>query len=187
MKKYMEMSYDSFLNQNEEYEFVFRLRKTPENFYKLWAAKSSIRESLRDWLISTDVQSKGAELIANACGELIENVIKYSSPNFFSFIYNLVQGDIVTIETFNLSASEQSVFVRDYIEKITKSGISVAELYAKKIIGMQETDHYSLGLLKVLTETGGQLRYIDEERSDLVHIRLDINTNEIPGVRKRVT
>ncbi len=165
------------IKKHQDFEYFFRFMKTEDNFEELWRMKSSARESLKEWLMSTHAVPKKAEVISNSASELIENCIKYSIMNAHSFVYIQVMGKTVTIETMNSSNPEQKSKIAEYMHFInTNSKDNPTRLYLEKIAESVHTGKSQIGLLKILMETKGTLEMVDHPgEENIVHIRVRMN------------
>jgi hypothetical protein len=165
------------IDKHQDFEYFFRFIKTDNNFEELWRMKSSARESLREWLLSTHAVPKKAEVVSNSASELIENCIKYSEINSYSSVYIYVLGKIVGIETLNSSNPEQKSKIDGYIEFINlEGGSNPTKIYLEKITESIQTGKSQIGLLKVLMETQGTLEILEHKGEDkIVHLRVSMN------------
>ena len=84
-----------------DFEYIFKFKKGEEKFDKLWQMKASARESLKDWLLVTDISPQISEICANACSELIENCIKYTQDETTAVVAIHATNTVITVETIN--------------------------------------------------------------------------------------
>jgi hypothetical protein len=160
--------------EDNQFEYYFRFKKTGGNFDKLWRMKGSARQSLREWLLAIHTMPKMAEVIANSAGELIENCIKYSDMNTFSFVSIRVDGNVVKMETGNKADPELTKSILQLIDQVRMKKQTLAEIYVEKIKECLTTGKSQLGLIKILLETNGALELLPEEDQHNVHIKVTV-------------
>jgi hypothetical protein len=166
------LTYRELMDQND-FEYFFRFKKGQTNFDELWRMKSSARESLREWLMAVHTEPQNAEIIANASSELIENCIKYSLVDAFSFVYIHVEDRVINIETVNKTSEEQREKIKAFLEYINKREKKAAELYIEKISESLISGNSQLGLLKILMETNGSIELLENNtENDIVHLKV---------------
>ncbi len=172
------MTDDIRYRETRDFEYYFRFKKLPENFEELWRMKSSARESLKEWLVAVKAGFKTAEVIANSASELIENCIKYSVINTFSSIYISVMDGFVRIETVNTASDNNKKVLTQFIEIINSQKESLASLFLKKIMDYAENITSQIGLIKIMMESRGVIRLIDNSKeNDIVCLRFEMKTN----------
>ncbi len=160
-----------------DFEYYFRFKKLSMNFEELWRMKSAARESLREWLVAVHTGHKTAEVIANSASELIENCIKYSIMDTFSSVYIGVAGDCVNIETVNSAALNEINTLKDFIDIISRKKNSLSDLFLKKITDSVSNTSSQIGLIKIIMESHGAIRLIDNENdASLVHLLVEMKT-----------
>ena len=57
------------------FAYTFQFYKIEERFGKLWQMKTSARESLKDWLLASDISPQISGKCANACSENQEELL----------------------------------------------------------------------------------------------------------------
>lgn len=159
----------SELKTRNDFEYFFRFKKFNNNFEVLWRMKSSARESLREWLTAIDASPKNSEVISNAASELIENCIKYSKVESYSFVYIRVDGNKIGIETMNKATPDQKRELDYFMKSIKESDLSVTEIYIKKMIESINNKKSQLGILRIMMETEGTVDVVEDNDKDVVH------------------
>ena len=84
-----------------DFAYSFKFKKAETQFERLWTMKASARESLKDWLIVSNIAPTIAENCANACSELIENCVKYTEDGSFATVFIHVLENTIIVETLN--------------------------------------------------------------------------------------
>ncbi len=159
-----------------DFQFGFRIRKAEENFKKLWTMKSSARESLKDWLLATNIAPKLSEICANACSELIENCIKYSRNDSMATVSISASDVVITVETINRAEKEHKDFIMKIAEKLNAAPdpqLLFTEMLLNPIDGKSQ-----LGLAKILMETKGKVEIVQEPDEAVVHVRLKMKAGD---------
>lgn len=157
-----------------DFEYAFKFRKTEEKFHELWRMKSSARESLKDWLLTSDVSPKMSEVCSNACSELIENCIKFSQDGSSAVVSIKVENKIITVETINSADKKDKTFLIKDIEKLNDAP-DLKLLFAEKLL-KPDKNRSRLGLVKIAMETGGTISLVHESDEDIVHMKLEMKT-----------
>ena len=158
-----------------DFEYIFQFQKTDEHFGQLWQMKSSARESLKDWLLASNIAPKIAETCANACSELIENCIKYAqNQTRAGVLIHVNQADAggdaeIIVETFNRTEPLHCGTLQESITTINHSN-DLKMLFVQKLLNPSEGLSH-LGLVKLMLETKGQIEFLPAE-NDIVHVRL---------------
>ncbi len=153
-----------------DFVYSFRFKKIDEQFDQLWTMKASARESLKDWLVISDIPPRTAEICANACSELIENNIKYTPNGSIATVSIYVLDNEITVETINPAEQE-------YIEELSQSletlrtASDPREVFVDKL--MHPTEGKSqLGLIKIVVETEGTLELVKCDDGQTIHMEL---------------
>lgn len=157
-----------------DFSYSFQFKKQSDNFEKLWRMKSSARVSLREWLITIPYDQEKANIIANACSELIENCIKYSVTNTYSCVDIYVIKRNIYIETLNYADIAQITNLQNSIKSIKIHYGNLTHLYIKNLENAAHSALSQLGLIKIIMETQGRLDFIKSLNRNLIHIRLKI-------------
>lgn len=166
------------LKSKADFEYFFRFQKHSDNFETLWRMKSSARESLREWLSAINTSPKSAEVISSASSELIENCIKYSEPETFSFVLIKVHKNTIDIETMNRATKEQKSEVDNFMESIYTSDLTPTELYINKMIESIKSPKSQLGILRIMMETEGEVLMIDNNDESVVHFSVSMEADK---------
>ncbi len=154
----------------KDFEYMFQFYKSAHHFEQLWQMKSSARESLKDWLLASNVAPKIAETCANACSELIENCIKYTHENTRAGVAIHVDKTDITVETCNIADPKDCNSLTDSIA-VLQTTSDIKQLFIEKLMGQPgESGH--LGLVKIALETKGRLDLLKESANQAVHVRL---------------
>ena len=154
----------------KDFEYMFQFYKINAHFDQLWQMKSSARESLKDWLVTSNVSPKVAETCANACSELIENCVKYTQEHTRAGVVIRVDHMNITVETCNIAASEDCRGLSDSIAAL-QSAHDIKQLFIEKLTEQTEGCGH-LGLIKIAFETGGRLELLKESANQAVHVCL---------------
>lgn len=157
----------------DDFEYYFRFKKMDDNFDSLWRMKSNAREALKEWILSIKHDTEKADVTSNACGELVENCIKYSQRDTYAFVFIHVTDNTITIQTLNKCTPEQKNATVEYIKFINSEDTPLEEIYIKKVTESLESGKSQLGLLKILMETKGTMEILDDE-DDIFHIKVTI-------------
>ncbi len=162
-------------NKDSDAEFFLRFQKLADNFDELWEKKSIARQSIYEWLIKQHIESDISKNIIHACSELIENCIKYSQENeeFFLLLKILDKG--LLIESLNISTHNQKQKLIDYLRQLSQESVSLPVLYSNRIKESVHIEASQLGIISIMIETGSQFELVDEEKENVVHVRLTIN------------
>ncbi|MCP4353674.1 MAG: hypothetical protein GY795_50145 [Desulfobacterales bacterium] len=155
-----------------DFEYAFKFVKKTERFDRLWDMKSIARQSLKDWLTATDISHENAEICANACSELIENCIKYSSEDSNAVVYIKVSDRSISVETINTSEEEHKNIIAEGINKLN-SVSDPKKLFAERLMN-PVTGKSQLGLIKILMETKGVLELVREPNRGIIRLRLEM-------------
>ena len=135
--------------------------------------KSIARESLKEWLIISNVETKLADKCANASGELIENCIKYSKTNSQSQAIIRVDGNTIDLETSNYASQNDLNELSQIIDEIHNT-TNIKELFAHHLLN-SDTNQSQLGLIKIILETKGNISINNKVDKDIIHIIVRIN------------
>ena len=163
----------------EDFEYYFRFKRSNKNFNELWRMKSSARESLKEWLYAIQIDPEKADVIANACSELIENTIKYSLEKTFSYVSIRVEDKDIYIDTVNKSEPKPRENLKALIKRLENKKTSLEDLYIQKLTESVKRKNSELGLIKLLLETLGKLECIEEDTENTIHIKVYINADKI--------
>ena len=156
-----------------DFEYMFQFYKINAHFDQLWQMKSSARESLKDWLVASNVSPKVAETCANACSELIENCVKYTREHTRAGVAIHVDKTHITVETCNIAEPEDCRSLRHSIAALQAAN-DVKQLFIEKLLKQSEGSGH-LGLVKIALETKGRLELLKEQAEQAeqaVHVRL---------------
>ncbi len=162
------------LYEEKDFEYFFRFKRTENNFTELWRMKSAARESLKEWLLSMHVNPLISEAVSNASSELIENCIKYSVLDAYSFVLINVFERNIFIETVNKAGQEQISGIKEILNYITGSNKTINDVYIERIRQSCMVGKSQLGLVKIILETKGNIMIIDEKDNDIIHLRIKI-------------
>ena len=154
----------------KDFEYMFQFYKMNAHFDQLWQMKSSARESLKDWLVASNVSPKVAETCANACSELIENCVKYTQEHTRAGVAIRVDHMNITVETCNIAAPEDCRSLHDSIAAL-QSTHDTKQLFIEKL-AEQSGGCGHLGLIKIAFETRGRLELLKESATQAVHVCL---------------
>ena len=156
-----------------DFEYIFKFKKGEEKFDKLWQMKASARESLKDWLLVTDISPQISEICANACSELIENCIKYTQDETTAVVAIHATNTVITVETINPTKQNHKALLKDSIDTLTAVS-DPKQLFVEKLLyPIDKKSH--LGLIKIVMETKGTLELVQEQNDDVVHVKLHMN------------
>ncbi len=162
---------ESILLEND-FEYAFKFRKTEKRFNRLWGMKSSARESLKDWLIASDINPKVSEVCANACSELIENCVKFSKNDSTAVVSINVSDRSITVETINKAEKEHRETVSREIEALNAAS-DPRQVFAEKLLNPAEGKS-QLGIIKISMETKGKLELVQEPDEEIVRMKLEM-------------
>jgi len=163
-----------FRPKARDFSYFFQFKKLDDNFDKLWRMKSSARDTLKEWLLTIPYDAETSSTIANACSELIENCIKYSSNNTSSLVEIFVYKEYIFIETSNYSDKAQIQEFKRCLQGIHENKGNLPRLYIKKLENSQYSGFSQLGLIKILMETHGEFKLLNEHKKNLLHTQLKI-------------
>ncbi len=163
------------ITSRNEFEYFFKFTKLSQNFDKLWRMKSLARESVKEWLIANDVAPTTSEDTANSCSELIENSIKYSMEKEESLVLIGINKPVITIETLNKSEVDQKEKLLTFVNEILTSSKKITEIYLEKVQKSVLSGESQLGIVKIIMETKGDIKLIEHEENDIVHVKVTIN------------
>ncbi len=158
-----------------EFEYFFKFKKLSPNFDKLWKMKSLARESLKGWLVASEVNPSIAEDTANACSELIENCIKFSKEQEEAQVLITINKPVITIETINKSEASQKQKFIGFINEISNSSQQITEIYLERVKKSVLSGESQLGIVKIIMETKGDVKVLDHKDDDAVHLAVTIN------------
>lgn len=149
-----------------EYFIKFKKEIDEKNFDELWQMKLLVRESVREWLIASNIRLNIAENSANACSELVENAIKYSKPDSLIFVSINIIDKKIHIEIFNETLQENKIRLIKTLDRINNYENDLSELYMKRMEESFETDDSQLGLIQIKMETQAQMKLMDSDNPD---------------------
>lgn len=165
--------FDTQTLYESNFRYVFKFKKVDSKFDRLWHMKTTARESLKDWLLVTDVSPQMSEICANACSELIENCIKYSSEGSVTDVAIRVANAVITIETINSSSEQHYQELMQTLSQIN-SGSDLKQLFVEKLVH-SAVDKSQLGLLKIALETKGVLSLVPNDNDHILHLVVKMN------------
>lgn len=171
------LSYQEILNYND-FEYFFRFVKDAHNFKQLWKMKSTARYALKDWLITVNKNPIVSETLSNACSELIENAIKYSLEDTYTFIFSHQSKNMIHIDTINMCTKEQKLYAMNFLDELVANQGNLEQIYVQKIMDVENSNKGQFGLLKILMETKGNIVLLDDE-PNVFHIRLEADMNQL--------
>lgn len=169
------------LFKDEDFEYFFKFIKNDSNFNELWRMKSLARETLKEWLIATHLDVETAENCANACSELIENCIKFSLVDEYSYVLILVDNDKITVETINKSEEEKIKILQKNFDCLLNKDIDdITDMYITKLTEntTENSEKSQLGIIKIKLETNADFQLVKRDEKNIVHIKLTMDTNK---------
>ncbi len=155
-----------------DFVYSFRFKKIDEQFDQLWTMKASARESLKDWLVISDIPPRTAEICANACSELIENSIKYTPNGSIAAVSIHVRDNEIIVETINPAEQEHIEELNQSLEALHTAPDS-REVFVDKLMHPIEGKS-QLGLIKIVVETEGALELVKCDDDHTIHMELKI-------------
>lgn len=160
------------MRDENDFHYYFKFKKKIDNFDDLWRMKKTGRLALREWMITFPYEQELANVIANACSELIENCIKYSVVNTAAQVEIFAIRENVYVETINIADEAQILKIKETLKLIEANMDDLVDLYLKKIKKAQDTGKSQLGLIKIIMETQGRLSIIEEAEKGILHLQL---------------
>ena len=162
-----------------EFYYSFQFRKYDTLFDRLWQMKSSVRESLQDWLLASAVSHESAENCANACSEMVENCIKYASNDSQAGVSICVKDTSILVETSNHAEAMHRQELQESIVALNEA-LDLSQLFVQKLMNPEEGVS-QLGLIKIMMETKGRLELLPGQEPDIAHVRLSMEADRERG------
>ncbi len=156
-----------------DFAYSFKFKKVEAQFERLWTMKTSARESLKDWLIVSNIAPTVAENCANACSELIENCVKYTKDGSFATVFIHVINNTIIVETINGAGPEDRAALQASLQAL-QAASDPKEVFIEKLLHPEEGKS-QLGLIKIAMETQGTFQ-IREDDDEYIRLILEIHT-----------
>lgn len=153
----------------ENLGYCLNFRRDEERFNELWGMKTHVRESVKDWLVASNVRSRISEVCANACSELLENCIKYTRNGSVAAVSVHLTEQTIIVETINSAYDEHIKVLRKSLDML----YATSELKRLFVENLLNPDSH-LGLIRVMLETKGTLELMKEKEQEIVHLKLHV-------------